>query len=116
MVAIVDTNCDPSEVDFPIPGNDDALRAIRLFASKMADSALEGRQMAEKIEMAEISAVAEPAAEIIEPAAEAATAPEFAETVAENFSMDQVLGAAARKPAAAEKAAPEPEATPVKTH
>jgi small subunit ribosomal protein S2 len=47
VVAVVDTNCDPSEVDFVIPGNDDALRAIRLFTSRIADSCLEGRQMAE---------------------------------------------------------------------
>ena len=42
VVAIVDTNCDPDEVDYVIPGNDDALRAIRLFTSKIADSAAEG--------------------------------------------------------------------------
>ncbi len=42
VVAVVDTNCDPSEVDQVIPGNDDALRAIRLFASKIADSVIEG--------------------------------------------------------------------------
>src|ERR1700720_3975189 len=42
VVAVVDTNCDPSEVDYVIPGNDDALRAIRLFTSKIADSAAEG--------------------------------------------------------------------------
>jgi len=41
VVAVVDTNCDPSEVDYVIPGNDDALRAIRLFASKIADSVIE---------------------------------------------------------------------------
>jgi len=46
VVAVVDTNCDPDLVTYPIPGNDDALRAIRLFASKLADSILEGRQMA----------------------------------------------------------------------
>src|SRR5204863_8791812 len=40
--AVVDTNCDPTEVDYVIPGNDDALRAIRLFASKVADSIVEG--------------------------------------------------------------------------
>ncbi len=45
VVAVVDTNCDPSEVDYVIPGNDDALRAIRLFASKVADSVVEGSQM-----------------------------------------------------------------------
>jgi small subunit ribosomal protein S2 len=42
VVAVVDTNCDPSVVDYVIPGNDDALRAIRLFTSKIADSAAEG--------------------------------------------------------------------------
>src|ERR1700746_1303172 len=42
VVAVVDTNCDPSEVDYVIPGNDDALRAIRLFASKISDSIVEG--------------------------------------------------------------------------
>ncbi|MHB8035758.1 30S ribosomal protein S2 [Clostridium botulinum] len=44
VVAIVDTNCDPDEVDFVIPGNDDAIRAVRLIAAKMADAVLEGRQ------------------------------------------------------------------------
>jgi small subunit ribosomal protein S2 len=42
VVAVVDTNCDPTIVDYVIPGNDDALRAIRLFTSKIADSAAEG--------------------------------------------------------------------------
>ena len=46
IVAIVDTNCDPDEVDWVIPGNDDALRAIRLFTSKIADSVIEGRALA----------------------------------------------------------------------
>ncbi|MGP8248128.1 MAG: 30S ribosomal protein S2 [Bryobacteraceae bacterium] len=46
VVAIVDTNCDPDEVDWVIPGNDDALRAIRLFASKIADAVIEGRLLA----------------------------------------------------------------------
>lgn len=44
VVAIVDTNCDPDEVDYVIPGNDDAIRAVKLFASKIADAVLEGRQ------------------------------------------------------------------------
>jgi len=46
VVAIVDTNCDPDEVDWVIPGNDDALRAIRLFTSKIADAVVEGRSLA----------------------------------------------------------------------
>ncbi len=44
IVAIVDTNCDPDEVDYVIPGNDDAIRAVKLIAAKMADAVLEGRQ------------------------------------------------------------------------
>ena len=44
VVAIVDTNCDPDEADYPIPGNDDAIRAVKLIASKMADAVLEGKQ------------------------------------------------------------------------
>lgn len=49
VVAILDTNCDPDEVDYPIPGNDDAIRAIRLFCSKIADAVLEGRQIQEEM-------------------------------------------------------------------
>ena len=56
VVAVVDTNCDPSEVDYVIPGNDDALRAIRLFASKIADSVVEGSQAATDKQMADFSA------------------------------------------------------------
>src|SRR3974390_3096689 len=56
VVAIVDTNCDPDEVDYVIPGNDDALRAIRLFASKIADSVVEGSQAATDKQVAELGA------------------------------------------------------------
>ncbi len=44
VIAIVDTNCDPEEADYPIPGNDDAIRAVKLMAGKLADAVLEGRQ------------------------------------------------------------------------
>ena len=44
IVAIVDTNCDPDEIDYVIPGNDDAIRAVKLIAGKMADAILEGKQ------------------------------------------------------------------------
>ncbi len=54
VVAIVDTNCDPDEVDYVIPGNDDAIRAVKLIAGCMADAILEGRQG----EQAEVEAVA----------------------------------------------------------
>src|SRR5712671_7503366 len=46
VVAVVDTNCDPDKVEYVIPGNDDALRAIRLFTNKIADAVVEGRQLA----------------------------------------------------------------------
>ena len=45
IVAIVDTNCDPGPIDYPIPGNDDAIRAIKLFASRFADAIIEGRAL-----------------------------------------------------------------------
>ncbi len=48
VVAVVDTNCDPEDIDFPIPGNDDAIRAIKLFASRVADAILEGRSIYQK--------------------------------------------------------------------
>jgi small subunit ribosomal protein S2 len=50
VIGIVDTNCDPDEVDFVIPGNDDALRAIRLFASRIADSVIAGRDMKQSVD------------------------------------------------------------------
>lgn len=48
VIAIVDTNCDPDEIDYVIPGNDDAIRAIRLITGKIADAVLEGRRLQEK--------------------------------------------------------------------
>jgi small subunit ribosomal protein S2 len=52
VVAVVDTNCDPDEVDYVIPGNDDALRAIRLFTTKISDAVVEARQMAAETDFA----------------------------------------------------------------
>ncbi len=63
IVAIVDTNCDPDEVDFVIPGNDDAIRAVKLIAGAMADAIIEGRQGEQTAPEAEAEAVAEEAAE-----------------------------------------------------
>ena len=53
VVAVVDTNSDPDQVDWVIPGNDDALRAIRLFTSKIADAVIEGRQAYEQTQIAD---------------------------------------------------------------
>jgi small subunit ribosomal protein S2 len=49
VIAIVDTNCDPDPIDYPIPGNDDAIRAIKLFTSRFADAIIEGRTMWETV-------------------------------------------------------------------
>ena len=61
LVAVVDTNCDPDEIDYVIPGNDDAIRAVRLIAGAMADAVIEGRQgeQTEAVEAAAEEAVAE---------------------------------------------------------
>lgn len=67
IVATVDTNCDPDEIDYVIPANDDAIRAVRLLAGKMADAVLEGRQGRQTAEAAEVAeAEATPAAEVTE--------------------------------------------------
>ena len=58
IVAIVDTNCDPDEVDYVIPGNDDAIRAVRLLTSKMADAVIEGREGLDQAPPAEADAEA----------------------------------------------------------
>ena len=97
VVAAVDTNCDPDTISHKVPGNDDAIRAIRLFTSAVAEAALEGqaqleeRQQAEEKDTAETeTAVAEPAAgageaEVAEAAVEPAadTAPELAPAAAQ---------------------------------
>jgi len=65
IVAVVDTNCDPDDIDYVIPGNDDAIRAIRLIASKMADACMEGRERFEEKKRAEADkAVEEPESEV----------------------------------------------------
>src|SRR6184192_381134 len=97
VVAVVDTNCDPTEVDYVIPGNDDALRAIRLFAAKIADSVVEGSQLlndkqaadlaagAAEAQQAEAAAVEEP----VEPSIDAVDqAPEFKGEASEDIRME----------------------------
>jgi small subunit ribosomal protein S2 len=61
VVAVVDTNCDPTVVDYVIPGNDDALRAIRLFTSKISDSAIEGVNLVGDKQFAEVAETEAPA-------------------------------------------------------
>ena len=107
VVAVVDTNSDPEEVDFPIPGNDDAIRAIRLFTSRIADNILEGLNLADERfvgeedeaeaadapaaeETAAVEATEAPAEEPAPdaPAEEAATAADEAEAAAEDTTEE----------------------------
>jgi len=106
VVAVVDTNCDPSEVDYVIPGNDDALRAIRLFTSKISESIAEGVHARDDKQMADIQAVAEPLPAVaapvaeelfVEVAAEVATAAPAAGPEGEEIRMEDVLGKGTRK-------------------
>ena len=99
VVAVVDTKCDPTVVDYVIPGNDDALRAIRLFTSKIADSASEGVNLVNDKAFAE---------ELPEPVAEAAAEAEAA-PVEEPVDLEAVLGGGIRKAPAAVAALDEAE-------
>ena len=63
VIAIVDTNCDPDDADYIIPGNDDAIRAIKLISAALADAVIEGRQGEQTVE-AEVEAEAEAEAEV----------------------------------------------------
>jgi small subunit ribosomal protein S2 len=108
VVAVVDTNCDPSEVDYVIPGNDDALRAIRLFATKIADSVAEGAQLMTDKQVADLAAAAGAAqrAEVAaaEPPAEGGVEITVAEGAgSEDISMEEVLGKGTRKQPAGAK-------------
>ena len=110
VVAVVDTNCDPSEVDYVIPGNDDALRAIRLFASKIADSVAEDAQLMSDKQAADLAAAvySEPESAVAgESGGEAASGAE-ADAGSEDISMEEVLGKGTRKqPAIAKEAVDE---------
>lgn len=86
VVAIVDTNCDPDEVDYIIPGNDDATRAIRLVTAKIADAVLEGRRLQEKAQ------------------AEKPTRPDFSKGAKQEVKPDSVAVAAPASGAPEERA------------
>ena len=126
VVAVVDTNCDPTVVDYVIPGNDDALRAIRLFTTKIADSAAEGVQMVSEkafaTEVADVQAAevspeyvgeeGEEGLEVHESAGAAAASTEDA-VDDETVDLEAVLGGNIRK---APVAATEDEAEPEPAH
>lgn len=118
VVAVVDTNCDPTVVDYVIPGNDDALRAIRLFTSKISDSVVEGVHMSTDKQFADatagVTALPVSEAHVAEEGEQPAT-PETLEAGAdtaaadsEEVDMEAALGGGIRKaPAAVGAAEPE---------
>ncbi|HKO10648.1 MAG TPA: 30S ribosomal protein S2 [Acidobacteriaceae bacterium] len=106
VVAVVDTNCDPTVVDYVIPGNDDALRAIRLFTSKIADSVVEGAAAAgDKQYAAEMAGVTGDLTAAAEGGAPAEAAPE-----GEDLDLEAALGGGIRKAPAIVAALDEAEA------
>ena len=125
VVAVVDTNCDPTVVDYVIPGNDDALRAIRLFTSKISDSVSEGVQMSTDKQFADATAgaTALPVSEAHigeaglapEELEAGADAPVAAEPEPDVVDLEAALGGGIRKATAAVSAA-EPEAVAEASH
>jgi len=108
VIALVDTNCDPRQVDYVIPSNDDAIRAIKLLVGKIADAVIEGKSMVEKEERSEAEAVETPAARVA-----AGARPRFEEEV--ELEDTDLLGASTLaklgpKPEAAAEVDGEPEA------
>ena len=113
VVAVVDTNCDPDEVDYVIPGNDDALRAIRLFTTKIADAVADGRTLVSETELGiteKIMSDETPVEEI--PEYTQYTDPKYAEqlmaeTLSKSAAADEEAAVAARKGPAVDKGAAE---------
>ena len=98
VVAVVDTNCNPDEIDYIIPGNDDAIRAIRLLTSRIADACIEGRErMEERLKAEADKEVAEGAAEAI------AAEEELERTIVSDGSEGPVVEVVRRKVATPEE-------------
>jgi small subunit ribosomal protein S2 len=100
VVAVVDTNCDPEMVNYVIPGNDDALRAIRLFASKIADSVIEGRNLATEKDF-----IGEPEAASEEGHEEGSAAEDLSRYMDPEYS-EQLMSESLNQPGVGESSAP----------
>ena len=115
IIAVIDTNCDPDEIDYAIPGNDDAIRAVKLMTGKIADAIIEGKTEAESAEYlgAPTDASASPTTSAPTASAPAASAPAGAPAaVAETATAAQPV--ASPQPAQG-AAAPSAEQTPATT-
>jgi small subunit ribosomal protein S2 len=92
IFAVVDTNCNPDDIDYPIPGNDDAIRAIALFLEVMAKAIVEGQSGGQSSDIAfedEDGASAPVAEDAVDDAAEVKAAPKEKEAVREGEQADQ---------------------------
>lgn len=114
VVAILDTNCDPDEVDHPIPGNDDAIRSVSLLTRIIADAAAEGLMARSQGKSGEESAQAEPMPdwerELLEGKDKPAAQAEAPKAAKETKAPKEESTEAAEKPEPAETAAPKAEA------
>jgi len=112
VVAVVDTNCDPTVVDMVIPGNDDALRAIRLFTSKISDSVIEGVQTAGDKALTEVGGVSSDGAVELQAGAEGEEGGASSDlgTDSEDVDLEAALGGGIRKAPAVVAALEEAEA------
>ena len=110
VIAVVDTNCSPEGVDYVIPGNDDALRAVRLFASRIADAVLEGQQMLTEggatAEEAATEGAGQPEVAIAGDATESESAAEspITETNGETFAQSPLMATEPTETASPEEA------------
>jgi len=102
IIALADTNCDPDEIDYPIPANDDAIRAVRLFCAKIADAVIEGRRELEaqqkdsEPEEVEAGAPEEPSASEVEGASLSAPAEEILEGTPETSAEPELVAEEAK--------------------
>jgi small subunit ribosomal protein S2 len=102
VVAVVDTNCDPTEVDWVIPGNDDALRAIRLFTTKVSDSVVEGVNAITDKGVAEVSGEGADEASAVAAGADGASfSAGAADDGEETVNMEDVVDGVRKAPVAA---------------
>jgi small subunit ribosomal protein S2 len=109
IIAVVDTNCDPDDIDYIIPGNDDAIRAIRLFAQKMADACIDGAAARDAALQSDAEG-ADVAEEVVEPVVEVKVAEPATETVVAEPAKEAVVAEPAKEAVAEPVTAVEPTA------
>jgi small subunit ribosomal protein S2 len=106
VISILDTNCDPDGISYPIPGNDDAARAIQMYCDLMADAVLDGLAAGQSAMGVDLGAAAEPEAALPRGRGKAAAVTESAEAPAEEAAAEPAVAAAAAEMAQASAEAP----------